>query len=228
MGCSASGRSCTCCARTSRTSASRRSATWVSEDLVEPQRTPLGTGSWTRADAERLRYVLRMQRDHYLPLKVSVSTSMRRPAPLSATVAPRGTWRPLMLSRQRTSRPKPGCAVAQGFCSRSPGHHQSANSKPFGLNLRQAPGTSFYDAAALQVARICAEMAHFGYGPRHLRPFRLAADRGLRPRGTGGQAHGARPAPGQRRQGRGGGAAPWPSSSMSPWSRPDCPRTLGR
>ena len=41
-----------------------------SEDLVQPQRTPSGYRKFTRADAERLRYVLRMQRDHYLPLRV--------------------------------------------------------------------------------------------------------------------------------------------------------------
>ena len=66
-----------------------------SEDLVQPQRTPSGYRKFTRADAERLRYVLRMQRDHYLPLKVirehldAIDRGLQ-PAPLSATdTAPR-------------------------------------------------------------------------------------------------------------------------------------------
>ena len=65
------------------------------EDLVEPQRTASGYRKFTRADAERLRYVLRMQRDHYLPLKVirehldAIDRGLQ-PAPLSATdTAPR-------------------------------------------------------------------------------------------------------------------------------------------
>ncbi|CAM5739358.1 hypothetical protein SALBM311S_02914 [Streptomyces alboniger] len=41
-----------------------------SEGLIEPQRTPSGYRKFTVADVERLGHVLRMQRDHYLPLKV--------------------------------------------------------------------------------------------------------------------------------------------------------------
>lgn len=40
------------------------------EGLVEPQRTPSGYRKFVAADVERLAQVLRMQRDHYLPLKV--------------------------------------------------------------------------------------------------------------------------------------------------------------
>ena len=40
------------------------------EGLVEPQRTPSGYRKFSPADVERLAQVLRMQRDHYLPLKV--------------------------------------------------------------------------------------------------------------------------------------------------------------
>jgi DNA-binding transcriptional MerR regulator len=40
------------------------------EGLVEPQRTPSGYRKFTSADVERLAYVLRVQRDHYLPLRV--------------------------------------------------------------------------------------------------------------------------------------------------------------
>ncbi|GAA3074145.1 hypothetical protein GCM10020000_68920 [Streptomyces olivoverticillatus] len=40
------------------------------EGLVEPQRTPSGYRKFSTVDVERLGYVLRMQRDHYLPLKV--------------------------------------------------------------------------------------------------------------------------------------------------------------
>ncbi|MGW2547153.1 MerR family transcriptional regulator, partial [Kitasatospora sp. NPDC001574] len=40
------------------------------EGLVEPQRTPSGYRKFSPADVERLAHVLRMQRDHYLPLRV--------------------------------------------------------------------------------------------------------------------------------------------------------------
>ncbi len=41
-----------------------------SEGLIEPQRTPSGYRKFSPEDVERLGHVLRMQRDHYLPLKV--------------------------------------------------------------------------------------------------------------------------------------------------------------
>ena len=41
-----------------------------SEGLVEPRRTPSGYRKFSAEDVDRLGHVLRMQRDHYLPLKV--------------------------------------------------------------------------------------------------------------------------------------------------------------
>ncbi|HYN56188.1 MAG TPA: MerR family transcriptional regulator [Motilibacterales bacterium] len=157
------------------------------EDLVEPQRTPSGYRKFTRADAERLRYVLRMQRDHYLPLKVirehldAIDRGLQ-PAPLSATdTAPRA-----LVTTDSYPSPEDLAAESQELrLSRKELLEESGTTnevlrelESFGL-VAQAPGTSYYDATALQVARIAAEMAQFGYGPRHLRPFRLAADREL-------------------------------------------------
>ena len=73
----------------------RRRRFLEAENLVEPARTPSGYRKFTHADAERLRYVLRMQRDHYLPLKVirehldAIDRGLQ-PAPLTASdTAPR-------------------------------------------------------------------------------------------------------------------------------------------
>ena len=41
-----------------------------SEGLVSPQRAESGYRRYTDADVERLRYVLAVQREHYVPLKV--------------------------------------------------------------------------------------------------------------------------------------------------------------
>src|SRR5215217_3012863 len=40
------------------------------EGLISPQRAPSGYRRYAEGDVERLRYVLAVQRDHYLPLKV--------------------------------------------------------------------------------------------------------------------------------------------------------------
>ena len=40
------------------------------EGLVEPERTPSGYRKYSVDDMEKLRYIIRAQREHYLPLKV--------------------------------------------------------------------------------------------------------------------------------------------------------------
>src|SRR5436309_6200920 len=40
------------------------------EGLIDPERTPSGYRKFAPEDVERLRQILRMQRDEYLPLKV--------------------------------------------------------------------------------------------------------------------------------------------------------------
>jgi DNA-binding transcriptional MerR regulator len=158
-----------------------------SEGLVEPSRTPSGYRKFTRADAERLRYVLRMQRDHYLPLKVirehldAIDRGLQ-PAPLDGgDTAPRA----LVVADQYPSAEDLGSDAHELRLSRRELLEQGGITnevlrelESFGL-VSQVQGTSYYDATALQVARITAEMAQYGYGPRHLRPFKLGADREL-------------------------------------------------
>lgn len=157
------------------------------EGLVEPSRTPSGYRKFTRADAERLRYVLRMQRDNYLPLKVirehldQIDRGLQ-PAPLSAAeAAPRA----LVAATDQVSVEDLVPDGAELRLSRkelleSSGVTNEALRELEGYGLiDHAPGTPYYDSTALQVARLAAEMAEFGYGPRHLRPFKLAAEREL-------------------------------------------------
>ena len=40
------------------------------EGLVEPERTPSGYRKYSLDDMEKLRYIIRAQREHYLPLRV--------------------------------------------------------------------------------------------------------------------------------------------------------------
>ena len=41
-----------------------------SQGLLDPERTPSGYRKFYEADVERLRWILRQQREHFLPLKV--------------------------------------------------------------------------------------------------------------------------------------------------------------
>ena len=158
-----------------------------SEGLVEPSRTPSGYRKFTRADAERLRYVLRMQRDHYLPLKVirehldAIDRGLT-PAPLDAAdTAPRA----LVVAEDHPEAEDLAPDTHELRLSRREllEHSGITNDtlrelESFGL-ISLPRGATHYDGTSLQVAKLAALLGEYGYGPRHLRPFRLAADREL-------------------------------------------------
>ncbi|MFE5393784.1 MerR family transcriptional regulator [Streptomyces sp. NPDC056568] len=147
-----------------------------SEGLVEPRRTPAGYRKFSAHDVERLGQVLRMQRDHYLPLKV-----IRE----HLDAMERGEAVPLpALGRQRDAETAPEQAdgptaarigrdellVAAGI-----GDQELKEWESYGLVAPLADGA--YDAEAATVASLVLELGRFGIEPRHLRVMKAAADR---------------------------------------------------
>jgi DNA-binding transcriptional MerR regulator len=152
------------------------------EGLVTPARTAAGYRKFSAADVERLRYVLTAQRDQYLPLKVikehlgAIDRGLR-PAAAGPPVAPSSLPEP------------PGLPVADDFGA------AGIDLKLTRDELRAAAGISaellgeleghglvvargnHYDGDAIVIARLAADFAPYGIEPRHLRPFRTAADR---------------------------------------------------
>ncbi len=157
------------------------------EGLIKPERTPTGYRKFSPEDVERLRYVLRLQRDHYLPLKVirehvdALDAGLEPPAIEGADNA---------LSVPRVALAADGLPGAGSFRERSDLRvsrrellklaEVSAETldelEEYGL-VRAQPGTGHFDADALLVASTAAELAAFGLQPRHLRAFKAAADR---------------------------------------------------
>ena len=147
------------------------------EGLVEPQRSPSGYRRFTAADVTRLRYVLTVQRDHYLPLRVikeqldRLDRGMELATDGGSTVTPytaagRGTD-PHEVSLSRSSLLE-AAAISEALLTEL---------ESFGLVTNNRGGT--YDADALVVARTAGELAEYGLQPRHLRAVRSAAEREL-------------------------------------------------
>src|SRR5690349_25010185 len=67
-----------------------------SEGLVEPERTPSGYRKYSVEDMERLRYIIRAQREQYLPLKVikehldAIDRGLQPPASTGGPTVPAG------------------------------------------------------------------------------------------------------------------------------------------
>ncbi|HWH97896.1 MAG TPA: MerR family transcriptional regulator [Pseudolysinimonas sp.] len=139
-------------------------------NLVTPSRTESGYRKFSPADLERLRLVLSMQRDYYLPLKVIRSylddlDAGREPVlPGGASVAA-----PSMLSGdRRLSRAE--------LIKESGGNAMLLNDA---ITASLIVAGDHYGEDALAVLRALVELQRSGIEPRHLRGFRAAAEREL-------------------------------------------------
>ena len=153
--------------------------------LIAPERTPAGYRKFSHGDVERLRYVLRMQRDHYLPLKVIGEhlDAMDRglePPPIEAVVptvpkvalAGDGLPSPESFGRRGNLR----LSRKELLKTAEVDEDLLAALENYGL-IKPRAGTSHYDGDALVIAKTAAELSEFGFEPRHLRTFKNAADR---------------------------------------------------
>ncbi len=151
--------------------------------LVVPARSPAGYRRYTPDDLDRLRYVLRAQRDNFLPLKViadHLAAIDRGLVPPDAPdLAPRVPIAPADSPRwPRTDDGDVRITAAELEQATGLTTDQVAALQDGGL-IYPNPETGLFDADALAAARAAAELAAAGLTARHLRPVRLAADRHL-------------------------------------------------
>jgi DNA-binding transcriptional MerR regulator len=152
--------------------------------LIKPERTPAGYRKFAESDVERLTYILRMQRDHYLPLKVigehldAMDRGLEPPAiePVVPTVpkVPLGVdGQPTPESFRRTDNVR----LSRKELIKIAEISEEVLAELEGFGLVTASRTGHFDSDALVIAQTARELADFGLEPRHLRAFRAAADR---------------------------------------------------
>ncbi len=152
-----------------------------SEGLIEPARTSSGYRKFTHADVDRLRYVLRAQRDHYLPLRVireHLDTLDRtRESPGRYGTPPRQLV-PAGAPESSSSTDNRDVRLTGAELLQASGldERQLRELEDYGL-IRGRVGRAPYDGEALRVAKAVAELVEFGLEPRHLRAARSAAVR---------------------------------------------------
>jgi DNA-binding transcriptional MerR regulator len=148
-----------------------------SEGLIEPERTPSGYRKFFPKDVERLRYILSLQRDQFLPLKVIkdriASGSNGGVAPVPAPVPP-GTSAPA---------PAPPTPAPAGDVTMTSAELATAA----GLDERELAGLvefgildgskDVFDGDDLVAAKAAGGLFRYGVEPRHLKMYRNFAER---------------------------------------------------
>jgi DNA-binding transcriptional MerR regulator len=150
-----------------------------SEGLVEPQRTPSGYRKFSPGDVERLAQVLRMQRDHYLPLKVikeHLDAAERGEEVQLPSVGPqRGPGDAADDLAEVVVHAAALVGRAEFLAAAGVSEGQLEEWESYGLITPVADGG--YDVEAVQVARLVSQLGDFGIEPRHLRAMRASAER---------------------------------------------------
>ncbi|MBO9521125.1 MAG: MerR family transcriptional regulator [Nocardioidaceae bacterium] len=155
-----------------------------SEGLVNPERTPSGYRKYSVEDMERLRYIIRAQREQYLPLKVikehldAIDRGLEPPALNGAPQVPPGALGESGALADLLRSERGDVRISRRELVKTAGITEELLDQLEGFGLvRTRTGSKHYDADALQVAKVAGELAAFGVEPRHLRAFKTAADR---------------------------------------------------
>ena len=150
------------------------------QKLLAPRRTPGGYRLYQSADVDRLRTILRLQRDEFLPLRVirqelaagRADTDVATPdAPAEARGAVRRTSFALR---------GPGSLYRLSEVLEETGADQALvkELEDFGvIKGERHDGETLYDDTEREIIRAVGELKRFGVGGRNLRVFRTSADR---------------------------------------------------
>jgi DNA-binding transcriptional MerR regulator len=171
------------------------------EGLVEPQRTPSGYRKFAAPDVERLAYVLRVQRDHYLPLRVIKEHLAGLDRGEQYVLPALGGDSPAGVPAQPQGGPVPACEAprerrmgrAEFLAATGVDEAELDQWESYGLvepvrGPAEQPGGGVeggdggapgdeYGPDAVAVGRLIADLGRYGLEPRHLRAVKAAADR---------------------------------------------------
>lgn len=146
------------------------------QKLVSPRRTPGGYRLYSQTDVDRLRTILRLQRDEFLPLRV-----IRQELASGPVVTGLGE----ASSRANVSRRAKLIGTSSSrFTLEEVVEETGARAEfvkeliDFGLvEPRTDGGDPVYDETDLEVIRAATELGRAGVGARNLRLFKTSADR---------------------------------------------------
>jgi DNA-binding transcriptional MerR regulator len=146
------------------------------QKLLSPRRTQGGYRLYTQSDIQRLRTILRLQRDEFLPLRV-----IRQELAGGRTeheVAPSGDGRGLR--RTAVTVRDPGALYSLDDVVEETGADPTLVRELVDFGVIKGDvrgGVRYFDETEREIVRAVSELARYGVGGRNLRVFRSSADR---------------------------------------------------
>jgi DNA-binding transcriptional MerR regulator len=151
------------------------------QKLLAPRRTPGGYRLYSPADVDRLRTILRLQRDEFLPLRV-IRQELAAGRTDTDVSASSDAAEPRAAAVRRTSFALrgPGSLYRLSEVLEETGADQALvkELEDFGVIKGETrDGETLYDDTEREIIRAVGELKRFGVGGRNLRVFRTSADR---------------------------------------------------
>ena len=150
------------------------------QKLVAPRRTPGGYRLYSAGDVQRLRTILRLQRDEFLPLRVirqelASGRTSNDVAPTSADgVGARRKRSPSVTAPSSGALYSLDDVVEETRAD----PRLVAELEDYGvIKGENRAGTKYFDETEREIVRAVTELARYGVGGRNLRAFRTSADR---------------------------------------------------
>jgi DNA-binding transcriptional MerR regulator len=151
------------------------------QKLLTPRRTPGGYRLYTQGDVARLRTILRMQRDEFLPLRVirqelaAGRSGDTTPVPGGAPREAMRSWRPSVSVRNDSGALYSMDDVLEETKAESKLVRELEEYGVVKGEMRS--GVRYFDETEREIIAAVAELARYGVGGRNLRVFRSSADR---------------------------------------------------
>ena len=154
------------------------------EGLISPERAPSGYRRYAESDIDRLRYILDVQKNHYLPLKVirehleMMDRVQEPPRPDTPRPPSEEASQHSLVAAPQPRPPKRAIRVTRRELLEVSGltDPNLTELERHGLVVPRR-GTVYYGRDALTIAVIARKLAAFGMDARHLRVVKQAAER---------------------------------------------------
>jgi DNA-binding transcriptional MerR regulator len=148
------------------------------QKLLTPRRTPGGYRLYTHGDVARLRTILRLQRDEFLPLRVirQELASGRTEGEVLVPGGPDGRHK----RRPSVTAPSSGAlySLEEVVEETRADPRMVAELEEYGVIKGEVRGgVKYYDETEREIVRAVTELARYGVAGRNLRVFRTSADR---------------------------------------------------